>query len=473
MTIHHHAAGLGEPEPSPPPAPEPRLTAVGRGPLRAEVGATLRLAGPVIVAQLGMMTMGLVDVMMVGALGSEALAGVSLGNAVFFAALIFFGGIIMSLDTMVSQSVGAGLPSRSGAMLWQAIWLGLGMGVFLNLAFLDVKPLLLLLGQEEGVAAIASDYVFARSFSAIPFLLFGACRGLLNGVGNTRPVMVITLVANVVNLCADALLIHGLCGAPALGATGAGVATTVVRWFMLLCIILVLRRKAYRPLRLAPVGPRAAPIRTMIVLGLPIGGQLLAEVGVFSATGILVGLLGATSLAEHQIALSCVSFAFMVPLGLGVAANVRVGHAVGRRDPEGAMRAGKVAMGLGMAVMLLPSIVFIAFPELLTRAFSAEPHVVAGTVALMRIAVAFQLADGLQAVAAGSLRGAAETRAPFVANLVSHWLIGLPLGAWLAFSVGLGVPGLWWGLTLALLLVAASLAHCFLKGGWRARGAVV
>ncbi len=445
----------------------------GRGSLGVEVKATWRLAGPVVVAQLGMMTMGLVDVLMVGPLGAEALAAVSLGNSIFFAAGIFCAGIIMALDTMVSQAVGAGKLARAGGLFWQATWLALAMGLLLNLAFLDLEWLLLLLRQDEAVAKLSTSYMTARSFAAVPFLIFASCRGLLNGIGRTRPVMIVTLAANILNLLADAVLIHGFLGAPALGVVGAGIATSIVRWFMLGAVVLVLFHSSLAHLALKPRMPRFSEARRIVALGLPIGLQLLAEVGVFSATGILVGWLGAVSLAQHQIALTCVSFAFMVPLGIGVAANVRVGQAVGRGDPAAAMRAGKVALGLGMGFMLFPSILFLLMPTVFVRAFTSDPEVIAGAAMLLRIAVVFQLADGLQAVAAGSLRGAADMRTPLLANLFSHWMVGLPLGAFLAFGLGWGASGFWWGLTVALVLVGTALTAVFFKGGWRRRGRVV
>jgi multidrug resistance protein, MATE family len=434
---------------------------------RGEARSTLRLAGPVVVAQLGMMTMGLVDILMVGPLGAEALAAVSLGNALFFALLIFCGGVLMALDTLVSQAVGAGEAGRAGALLWQGAWLALVLGLGLNLLFLDVEWVLVLLRQPEEVVGPTGDYLWARSFSAVPFLAFAACRGLLNGIGDTRPVMIVTLVANVVNLLADAVLIHGLLGAPALGVLGAGVATSVVRWFMLGAIVWVLRDPRYRRYDLSARRPGPAEVWRIFRLGLPIGAQFLVEVGLFSATGILVGWLGAIPLARHQIALTCASFTFMVPLGLGVAATVRVGHAVGRGDPVAAMIAGRAALALGLLSMIVPSLVFLLAPSLLARAFTADPEVIAGAATLLRIAAVFQLADGLQAVAAGCLRGAGDLRAPLVANLVSHWVVGLPLGAGLAFGLGWGTAGLWWGLTVALTLVALILAWRFLRGGWR------
>lgn len=441
--------------------------------IRAEIGRTVRLAGPVIAAQIGMMLMGLTDVLFVGPLGAEALAAVSVGNSVFFAILILFNGIVMAAEPLVSQSVGAGRLDRAGGHLWQAGWLALLFGVPLTLLFLDSAWAFRLLNQPPRVAALAGDYLSGRAWAVVPFLAFQAGRSFLNGIGRPRAVMIITLALNGLNVLADWAFIYGHLGLPAFGVLGAGMATSVSRVAMLLALVWVLSPPRYSDFQLGPRRPEGRRMWQMVRLGVPIGGQQFAEVAVFAAASVLAGWLGAEAQAAHQIALSLASFTFMVPLGLSMAATVRVGHEVGRGDPDGAMRAGRVSLGLGASFMSLGALAFVTIPGLLVSAFSAPPGVHETAVGLLGIAAVFQISDGLQVTGSGCLRGAGDTRTPFLANVFSHWAVGLPLGWFLAFPMGLGVRGLWWGLTTSLTLVAVILTFLFVRGGWRRLGALV
>lgn len=433
-----------------------------------ELKRTVRLAAPVVVTQLGLMAMGIVDAVMVGPLGSAALAATSVGNGVFFTAAVFCMGVVMALDPMIAQAAGAGRYDRVGALVWQGIWVGLLMGVPLTLLFRESREVFVLLEQPPEVAQLASDYLGWRCFGATPFLVFVAFRALLNGMEDTLPIMYMTLVANLINAAVDWLFIYGKFGLPAMGVGGAGLATSVVRFGLLVAVVFyVLRARGLRRCRLGFAGPERATIWRLTRLGTPIGAQLAIELAVFGVTAILAGWLGTQPQAAHQIAISLASLTFMVPLGLSTAASVRVGRHIGAGVWAAAMHAGKVALGLGAFTMGGAALCFLVIPEPLASIFSPEPEVLVLAGQLLMIAAAFQIFDGVQVVGQGCLRGAGDTRTALYTNLAAHWLVGIPFGYLLAFEFGLGVHGLWWGLTLSLGLVALTLTTMFLRGGWK------
>ena len=441
-------------------------------PVRAEIRATMALAWPVIVSQLGVMAMGLVDVAFVAPLGADALGGTAIGNSAHWMVVTFGFGVLQALDPLLAQAWGAGERDRLGTTVWQGIWLALSFGVAGMVLTLQPRWLFDVLAQPRAVGDLAASYLGALAPGIVPFLLFVVGRSLLAAMGITSPVMVITLLANLVNAGLDATLIHGWLGAPAMGVYGAGLATTLTRWAMVAALAWVVWRKR-ATIDLRPVAPIAARLRRLWSLGSPIATQNMAEFGVFGAASMFAGWLGASALAAHQIALNLAAFVFMVPVGISIAAAVRVGNAIGAGNPDGAALAGRVALGLGAGFMAIGGVVFLGAPALLASTFAGgDPVLVDLAAQLMRIAAAFQIADGIQVVASGALRGAGETRRPMVANLLAHWCFGLPLGWVLAFPLGMGVHGLWWGLTGSLVVAATLLATLFLRGEWRRIGRV-
>ncbi len=436
-----------------------------------EAGATLRLAGPVIFTQIGQFAMGLVDTLMVGPLGAVALASVSFANGIYYTSVLLFGGVILALDPIVAQAFGAGTRERCGEALWSGLWLAIIVSVPLTVAFLHLEPLLGRLGQDPEVVAATAALLRGRALSIPAFLAFAACRSFLNGIGDVRPVLWITALANGLNALVDWVLVYGKLGVPALGVAGLGYSSAIVRTAMLVAAAAWIARRRYRPFARGPRFPGPAALGRVLRLGLPIGGQIGAEVGVFSAVAIFMGWIGPAAQGAHQVALQLAILTFMVPQGIGIAASIRVGQAIGRGDLEAAARAGRVALLLGTAFMAACALVLASFPHALAGLFTDDAAVVARAAVLIRIAAAFQVFDGAQAVGAGCLRGAGDTRAPLLANLVSHWGLGLPLGYALAFRLGLGAPGLWWGLTTSLATVAVLLVLRFLRLRMRALSA--
>jgi multidrug resistance protein, MATE family len=269
-------------------------------------------------------------------------------------------------------------------------------------------------------------------------------------------VMTTLITANVVNLAVNWLLVFGNLGAPRLGATGAAWATLLSRIYMMVALGLVIRRQD-RGLGHVSWRPDWPRVGQLVRLGLPAAGQLGVEIAVFATVSVLIGRVGATALAGHQIALNTVSMTFMVPLGISSAAAVRVGNALGRGDAHAAARSGWTALGLGAIVMACAGILLLTAPRWIARVFTPEAEIIAAGAALLRVAAFFQLFDGFQVVATGALRGAGDTRTPMICHFTGYWVIGLPLGAWLCFDRGMGARGLWIGLSLALIIIGIVL----------------
>ena len=429
--------------------------------VRRDLAPTLRLAWPVIVAELGWMLMGVIDTLMVGRVAPEAIGAVGLGSILYFSVAIFGMGLLLGLDTLVSQSFGAGRLRechrwlRDGvhlAMLTTPVLMAVTMG------FSDVMPVL---GLHPDVQAMTAPYVWIVAWGSLPLLLYAAFRRYLQAVGLVRPVMITLVVANLVNAAANWVLIYGNLGAPAMGVSGAAWATNLGRVFMAGALLTVIVRHE----RAHKAGLFDVPfftiewgrLRRLFRLGAPAATQLTAEVGVFGAVAALAGRIDPIALAAHQVALNIASVTFMVPLGLASAGAVRVGHAIGRRSVDQASHAGWAVIALALAFMAVSAIVFIVGGRALVSLFTRDPAVLATGVVLMQVAAAFQLFDGLQVVTTGALRGLGDTRTPMFANLVGHWLIALPIAAYIGFSLGFGVVGLWAGLCLGLTLVGIFL----------------
>ncbi|MBX3024157.1 MATE family efflux transporter [bacterium] len=434
------------------------LSTVARA-LRTEIGPMFALAWPVAAAELGWMAMGLVDTMLVGRVGAEAIGAVSIGSHLFFAVAITGIGMLLGLDYLVATAFGAGRADDGRRALVQGLHLAVLVSAVLTAVLFVVEANLDRLGLQPNVAVATRPYLRTLIWSLLPLLLFAALRRYLQAIGCVRPVMVALVSANVINAVTGWLLVFGNWGAPALGAVGAGWATCASRVYMLAFLVVTVWRLERRAGGGAPL--RWAPDRVLLGrlarLGLPAATQMLLECGVFATATVLAGSLTASALAAHQIALSAAAFTFMVPLGVSAAAAVRVGHAVGRRQPAAARRAGWAALLLGAAFMSASAVVFVSAPRLVLRVFTDAPEVIAIGITLLGVAAAFQLFDGLQVVATGVLRGVGDTRTPMLANLAGHWLIGLPIGVALCFRVGWGVAGLWIGLCAGLIAVALTL----------------
>ena len=434
-----------------------------------EVRATLVLAAPIVLAQLSQMAMSFIDVVMVGRLGTEALAGAVLGSTVFFTLALVCVGVILSVNPTVSQAFGADDDETVGRAARQGLWLATFLGLPLVVALGYTEPLLLATGQDPEVAALAAGYLRAIRWGLVPNLWFTALRGLCEGVGRPRSVLVVTLLGVGVNVLGNTALMFGKWGFPALGLEGTGWSSAAVMLVMFIALGLHVRlAPSLRRYRVF-VGlrrPDAEMLRYLFALGWPMGVGFGLEAGLFSAATLVMGTFGQTALAAHQVALNAASVAFMVPLGIGMAGSVRVGQAAGGGDAAGAARAGWTAIALGGSFMALSALLFWLRPEWVVWLYAGrdpDPAVAELAIGLLGVAAVFQLVDGVQASAAGALRGLKDTRVPMLIGAVSYWGLGLSLGAGLGVYGGAGPRGLWWGLTLGLAAAAVLLSARF----WR------
>ena len=437
-------------------ADRPRLAAFR--PSGPELRDLVKLALPVAVVQMGLVSQGLVDTAMVGRVDAVELAAVTLGNLYFFGVSVFGMGLLFALDPLVAQAFGAEDHDQIRVSIQRGLVLSLVLAVATTVPMALAGPVFTLLRQPAEVVPVAAGYTHALIAGMWPFYGFIVFRQVLQALGRVAPIVWTIVLANLLNVLANWVLVFGNLGAPALGAVGSGWATSISRWFMWLCVL---------ALTLPQLGPYlrrvhadlmlTAPLWRMIRLGTPIGFHLFLEFGAFGAIGIAMGWLGATAMAGHQIAVSLAAFAFMIPVGISQAAAVLVGRAVGQGRPNKARRCGGGAVIVCCLVMAVTTGVFLAFPVELAALFTTETGIAAIAALLIPVAGVFQLGDGVQVVCTGALRGVADTFRPMVYNVLGFWLFGLPISLWFGFARDAGPVGLWWGLAAGLGAVAVLL----------------
>jgi MATE family multidrug resistance protein len=432
-----------------------------RSPLAAEIRATTAVAAPLAVANLAQMAIALTNTLMVGHLGAVPLAAAGLGGALYFMLVMLCQGVLAAVAPLAAHAIGADDHPTAGRVASAGLVVAavLAMPV---VAMLTALPwLLALLGYDPGLAAEIERFLRMIRWGAPAFLGASVLRFLLVAMFRTRIVMIVPLLAIPVNGLLNWMLIYGHLGMPAWGSAGSGCATALVQWLMLLCFAgCMLTMPAQMPVRLAL--RVLSEIPRILRLGLPIGALIGLEVGLFAMTGVLMGLLGADALGAHQLVLNVASVTFMVPLGLSQAATVRVAFQLGLGAPAAARRAGFVAVALGASFMVAMALLLLLMPRTITGAYvdardPANGGLVAIAVQLFVIAALFQISDGVQVIAVGALRGYRDTAVPMLIAAIGYWAIGFAGGWLLAFPLGLGAVGLWWGLALGLAVVAISL----------------
>ena len=429
-------------------------------PRRGELRAMLRLAVPVVTVQVGMMLMGVVDTVMVGHLSgsSVALAAVALGHLYFFGIGVFGMGTLMVLDPVVAQAVGASDAPGVARGVQRGILLAFILALPLVAVLLAAEPALALARQPAEVVPLAAAYTVRLAPGVLPFFLFIVCRQSLQALHRTRGIVAAIVVANLVNAGLNWLLIFGHGPFRPLGVLGSAWATTVSRW-LLAGVLVVVAWEHLRP-HLRPWRPEVwelAPLGRMLRLGLPIGFQYVLEFGAFAFVALMMGWMGTRQMAGHQVAINLASLTFMVPLGVGDAASVLVGHAVGRGDAAEARGSARAALACGTAFMSCTALLFLTLPRLLAGLYTGDAAVIMVAASLIPLAGVFQVFDGLQVVAGGILRGLGETRVAMMVNILGYWLVGLPISYLLGFEAGMGPVGLWWGLVVGLSVVATVL----------------
>jgi len=439
-----------------------------------ELRELARLGAPIALVQFGMTSLNFVDVAFLGRYPGTALSSMAIGNTLSWAALVFCLGVMAAVDPLLSQAIGA----RDHAAVTRTLLRGAVLGAIISVPFvlllLPADHWLEWLGQKPELIDDAALYARINTLGFLPFLWFALVRSLLSAHSRTGPQVTAILIANALNALIDYAWIFGNFGFPEMGVAGAAWATVTCRWVMLLLIVVLsgpelrpyLRDLSDAALRRSALAIK--PLLRLLKLGAAIGGQFSLEMGVFAATALLIGTLdasvgssedGGPRLGGHQVAIQLASLSFMVPLGISLAASVRIGWAIGRSDQEGARRSMLAALLSGGIVMSGFMLLFLLLPGQLTAVLTDQPAIAEWAILLIPIAGVFQIGDGLQVVAVGCLRGIGEVRAPLLINAIGFWVIGLPLGCWLAFPWGLdlGPAGLWWGLVIGLFAVAGAL----------------
>ena len=418
------------------------------------------LAAPIVLTQLGTMGLGVVDTLMLGHVGVHELDSASLANVWLWGTIVFGMGVMMGLDPIMSQAFGAGDSRRLAHALQRGVVVAIGTSVPVAVMWWWTEPALTLFGQDADLAQAAAQYARVQVPSIAPFLIYFALRGYLQGQRIVAPALWVMLLANVFNALGNWILIWGNLGFPELGLVGAGIATAATRVF--LCVATLswiwgfgLHRGAWVPWSRDAI--RGPGLREVLALGVPVGVQYSLESWAFHGATLMAGWMGKLELAAHTIVFNLAALSFMMPLGVSMAAATTVGNYIGERRPRDALRAAWIAYALGAIVMMLSALMFITLRFELPALYTTDATVIAITAVVLPVAATFQIFDGIQAVGGGVLRGMGNTRPAVAFNFVGYYLLGLPAGAYLAFSAGLGLRGLWWGLCIGLFCVAVSL----------------
>ena len=437
------------------------MPSLSRAAIVAELRAQLPIAAPLAAANLANMAMGLTNAVMVGYLGGAALSAAGLGGGLYFTIGITCQSVLTAVAPLAARAIGARTHHLAGEIAAAGLVLALVAAVPVIGLLSVLDQLLAAIGYEPALAAEIGRYLEAIRWGVPGFLAFGVLRALLAASARARLVMIVLVAAVPANALLNWALIFGHLGLPAWGIAGSGWSTAIIQSLMSLTLAAVLLLAPRRtPMRLG--GRMLRHVRDILGLGLPIGGLIALETGVFLTTGILMGLLGTAALGAHQLAINFASLCFMVPLGISQAATVRVAFELGAERPAGAGRAAYVALALGALLMVVAALAIWIAPLAICRLYidvddPANRDLVAIALPLLAIAGLFQIADGVQAIAAGALRGYRDTTVPMVLAAIGYWGIGFAGGWALAFPLGQGAVGLWWGLALGLLVVSSLL----------------
>jgi len=427
---------------------------------------TFYLAYPVMLSQLGQVLVGVADSMMVGRLGAVPLAAASLANSIFFVVLMFGIGVSMAMTPLVAMADGNHKGKRISRLFNHGFIINMAGGILMFFLIVMASPFLKNLNQPEEVVTLAIPYLAIITFSLLPFMFFQTFKQFAEGLSQTKQAMYITIFCNGINVFFNWVMIYGNLGFPALGLNGAGWATLISRIFMgLMMAYYVWNSKRYKPYNLSLKMTKLSfpMLSKLIKIGVPTGFQFIFEVGAFSAAAIMMGWIGVTALAAHQIAINLASVSYMMASGLSTAAMIRVGNQLGRNDIRALREAGFTVFVMVAIFMSVAAVIFIVFREFLPALYINDVSVIQMSATLLIIAGFFQLSDGIQVVGLGALRGMSDVKVPTIVTLVAYWVIGLPLGYILAFSFGMQEIGIWVGLLVGLTVTGIMLLYRFHK----------
>jgi MATE family multidrug resistance protein len=445
-----------------------RTAAAPRGHIAQELTETVKLALPIALTQLGQIAMMATDLAFIGRLGNEAVAAAALAGTIYFVSFTFGMGLVSAVAPLAAQAFGARDPHSVRRALRTGLWAALLISVPIMMFPLSGRQILLALGQQPAAAGLAQHYLSGLVWGVTPALWFLAIRGFLGALNRPQPALWIMLAAIPANALFAYLLIYGEWGLPRLELLGAGFATTIVNFGTFLAgLWFAAYRRPFRKYHVLGHIWRIdwGLMRELVVIGAPISMAFLLEYGLFSAAALLMGLISTTALAAHQVALQVTAILYMVPFGISMAATVRVGHALGRNDPAAVKRAGFVAIALGIALVAAMTLAVIAGRFAIAQLFfgtdAGARAAVELTVTLLLIGSTFFVADGVQSIAAGSLRGMNDTRVPLVFAGIGYWLVGFTTACLLGFHTALGAAGIWIGLSCGSAVYAVLLVWRF------------
>lgn len=440
--------------------------------VRRELGATVRLALPMIAAQLAAMGTNVVDTLLAGHVSAHVQAAVATGAGVWSLAILAGIGTMMAVPATVAQLDGAGRRHEIGAIFRQALWIAGVLGVALGLLVRHAEPLLDLIGVVPELRREVGSFLGAISWAAPALVGYFALRGLSEGLSLPRPSMFFSLAGLVVLAPLDWILMYGEFGVPPLGALGSGIATAVVVWLEFIGFaVYILRHGNYRGLGLLERWdwPRRKVIAELLYLGVPMAVSVLMEGGIFVAVALAIATLGVDQAAAHQVALNVSGVAFMVPLGLAMAITIRVGNAAGRQDAGAVRYAGFCGIALALITQMASASLMLGLPHVIARLYSNDATVVALAAQLLVLAGVFQFSDGIQVASNGALRGLKDTRVPMFITAFAYWGVGMPVGWWLTFEHHLGARGMWMGLVAGLSVAAVMLFTRFWRSARKER----
>ena len=432
---------------------------------------SLKLAFPVMITQLGQVSVNLFDNMIVGKLlGAKALASVSLGNATFFSFFVFAMGFSYAIPPLVSEAHSRNNHGRINSVFRHGFVINLAVGILMMILLLVGMPLLYHLDQPVEIIPDTIHFLTIMAFSMIPFMIFQTFREVSEGLSFTIGVTKATIIANVINIVLNYILIEGKLGLPAMGVRGSALATLIARVFMVIFLLVVLYRdkrtsQYIKAFHLRISGFSKVIFSRMLKLGFPTALQLFFEVSAFSGAAFICGLVSATDIASHQIALSMASFTFNLCVGFSVASTVMIGRKLGERDYVGLRNVGINNIKIAFLFMAVCGMVFILGRNVLPHFFvqNHDENVIVLASKLLIIAALFQLSDGIQVVCLGCLRGIQDVKIPSMLTFIAYWLITIPLGYFLCYTMKMGAMGMWIALGLGLTLSAVFLVARFLK----------
>ncbi|MDZ8140591.1 MAG: MATE family efflux transporter [Nostoc sp. DedQUE04] len=440
----------------------------------SEVKKCLMLAVPLAAAQVAQSATGFVDTVMMGWLGSQTIASGGLGTVIFTFSLLIFSGIVSAVSPLAAQAYGAGNKEKVGTIVRLGLGISLVLGIPITLLLYNGGALLLLLGQDANTVALTEIYLRAIALGFIPGLGFAVLKSFLSALLQPQLIIVTVVLGTLFNITANYVLMFGKLGFPALGLAGIGWASTLSLWSMFITLAVYIynqpRFAVYSIFR--PSSQEAFPLEhrrivgEIFQIGLPIGGLIAVEGGLFTVVTLLIGQLGTNALAAHQIALQTISMSFQMAVGISLATTVRVGQLAGQNDLVGTRLAGYVGIAIAALAMGVVALAFWLVPKSIISLYidinnQNNADVVALAVKLLAVAAIFQIVDGVQVTAAGALRGLKDTRIPMLIGFFAYWCVGLFTGYTFGISLGSGAIGLWWGLAIGLASAAIILTWRF------------